>query len=134
MISNKVITVFLIIAGLIGLSVGVGLAFFPDATHAQYGIFISGNVSQLSETRATGMSISIISIIILIGAFMVRLRYTALVLSTVVFLSYGIGRLFSLAIDGIPSQGLLVAMVIELLIGVIAFLVLRGLKSLIPIK
>lgn len=123
--SNKVTRVFLVLAGLIGLSVGVGLAFTPVVMQAQYGIVIApNNISQLSETRAPGMGLLAISTIILIGAFRAGWRYLALQLSGIVFLSYGIGRLLSLAVDGMPDEGLLMAMAIELLVGIFAFIIL----------
>ncbi|MEZ5017216.1 MAG: DUF4345 domain-containing protein [Flavipsychrobacter sp.] len=126
--SNKLTSLFLVIAGLIGLAVGVGLTFFPVSMQAQYDIIMQGNVSQLSEIRAPGLSILSISVIILIGAFRVRWRYIALLLSALVFLSYGVGRLLSLALDGIPAQGLMVAMLVELIIGLLALLALRKVK------
>ncbi len=126
--SNKAISAFLIIAGLIGLLVGIGLAFFPVEMQAGYDIVINGNVSQLSETRAPGVAILSISIIILIGAFSASWKYIAVLLTAIVFLSYGVGRLFSLLLDGMPAQGLMVAMALELLIGIFALIALRALK------
>ncbi len=126
--SNRLINVFLIIAGLIGLLVGVGLAFFPTAMEAQYGIEISGNINHLSETRAPGVAILAISVIILLGAFKPSWKFLALVLSAIVFLSYGVGRLLSLMLDGVPMEGLLMAMIIELSIGIIALIALKKLK------
>lgn len=123
--SNKAINVFLVLAGLVGILVGVGLTFFPVEMQAGYDNMISGNISQLSETRAQGTAILTISTVILIGAFRSGWKYIAVFLAAIVFLSYGIGRLVGILTDGVPVAGLLVAMIVELLIGVIALIALR---------
>ena len=122
--NSKLITGFLVIAGIIGLYVGGGLLFFPVELQAQSNIIIGDNASHLSETRAPGAAILSASIFILIGAFRSSWTHLSLTLTALFFLSYGVGRLLSLLLDGMPAQGLFIAMIGELLMGVLALLAL----------
>lgn len=123
--SNKVINTFLVLASLTGTLVGFGLAFFPVEMQAGYNNMIDGNISQLSETRALGVAILTLSVVILIGAFYSGWKYISVLLAAIVFLSYGIGRVLGILVDGVPVPGLLVAMIVELVIGVVAAFSLR---------
>lgn len=122
--NSKVVSGFLVLAGLIGLYVGGGLLFFPAELQAQSAIFIGDNASHYSETRAPGAAILSASSIILIGIFRTGWRYISVLLVALFFLSYGFGRLLSLVLDGMPAQGLFYAMIGELIIGAIAFVIL----------
>ena len=122
---NSILTkIILILGGLIGLYVGVGLVFFPVQLQAQSDIFINGNISHLSETRAPGTAILVASILILFGAFQAKWAQLSLFISTLFFLSYGLGRLISLALDGMPAEGLFIAMLAELFMGLLALIAL----------
>ena len=51
------------------------------------------------------------------GAFVDKIAFTAVVVSTLLYLSYGLTRLMSIAIDGMPAEGLIQAAVLEIVIG-----------------
>lgn len=121
---SNIITGFLVIAALIGLYVGGSLVFFPAELQAQSDIILGDNVSHYSETRAPGAAILSVSIFIIIGIFRQGWRYISVLLTTLFFLSYGLGRLLSLLLDGMPAQGLFYAMIGELVIGAIALIIL----------
>lgn len=125
---SKVISVFLVLAGIIGLYVGINLVFFPVELQAQSNIVIR-SASHFSETRAPGASILSASILILIGAFRKGWKSISLLITSLFFLSYGIGRLISLFLDGMPAVGLFYAMIGELFIGVIALILLYKTKT-----
>ena len=125
--NNKMVTGFLISAGLIGLYVGGSLLFFPAQLQADNGIILS-NASYFSEARAPGAAIFSATILSLISLFRVHWRRTALIIMALFFLSYGLGRLLSLALDGMPSQGLFYAMIGELIMGVFAIIMLVKMK------
>lgn len=126
---NKTVTVFLILAALIGLSIGGGLLFLPAQLQADNGIILSG-ASDFSETRAPGSAIFFAAIFSVISIFQVRLRRTALIIMSLFFLSYGLGRLLSLILDGMPAQGLFYAMIGELIMGAFAVILLIKIKPL----
>ncbi|UTW64782.1 DUF4345 domain-containing protein [bacterium SCSIO 12643] len=120
---SKVVTGFLVLSGIIGLYVGISLVFFPVELQAQSNIIIS-NASHFSETRAPGTAILSASLIILIGAFRKNWKSISLLITSLFFLSYSIGRLISLTLDGMPAEGLFYAMIGELFIGVVALILL----------
>lgn len=116
-------TGYLVIAGLIGISVGGGLLFFPAQLQADNGIVLS-SASHFSEARAPGAAIFVAGIFPFISLFRTHWRRTALLVLSLFFLSYGLGRLLSLMIDGMPASGLFYAMIGELIMGAIAGLLL----------
>ena len=125
---SKVVTVFLVIAGIVGLYVGGALVFFPVELQAQSDIILGNNASHFSETRAPGAAILTASVILMLGAFKATLTRLALSLAAIFFLSYGAGRLLSLVLDGMPAEGLFYAMIGELILGIIALILLPKMK------
>ena len=125
---NKIVTGFLILAGLIGLFVGGGLLFFPAQLQADNGIILS-SASHFSEARAPGAAIFSAAIFAFISVFRTNWRHTALIIMALFFLAYGFGRLFSLILDGMPASGLFYAMIGELVMGVLALIVLNKVKK-----
>lgn len=119
----KIEASFLTIAGLIGLFVGGSLLFFPAQLQADNGIILS-SASHFSEARAPGAAIFCTAILAFISVFRISWRQTALILMALFFLAYGFGRLLSLFLDGMPTQGLFYAMIGELIMGVFALIIL----------
>lgn len=126
--SSKRIIGFLMLASIIGFYVGVNLVFFPAEFQAESNIILGTNASHFSETRAPGVVILSTSLIILIGVLRTKWQYTSLLLSAIFYLSYGVGRLLSLVLDGMPAEILFYAMIGELVIGIIALILLRKMK------
>ena len=112
--------VLLVVAGLIGAIIGAGILIAPVQFHATSGIVLDSNASLMSEIRAPGGALLAGGLIILAGAFVKRLTYTATLLTTLLYLSYGLARIFSIMIDGLPDTALLAATSIELIIGLLA--------------
>lgn len=121
--NHKVISAYLFLAALVGIYVGGSLLFFPAELQAQSDILIT-SPSQYSEARAPGAAIVSASIIALLGAFKAQWRKTALIVMTLFFTSYGLGRLMSLVLDGMPAEGLFYAMIGEIIMGVVAYALL----------
>lgn len=116
----KIIKTVIFISGLTAAGIGLALLFFPVAFQSTSGIILGDNVNLLSETRAPGGLLFSSGLLILLGTFIPRLTFTAIVLSTLIYLSYGISRIFSMVIDGIPSESLVIATVLEIIIGLAA--------------
>lgn len=116
---NTITLVFLVLAVLTGFYVGGSLLFFPAQLQAESGISLS-SASQFSEARAPGAAIFAASMIALLSLFKVSLRKSALGLMTLFFTAYGLGRLLSVVLDGVPADGLYYAMYGELIMGVLA--------------
>jgi len=112
-----VVKALLIVAGAVAVVIGAAVLLTPVAFSESYGIVLGVDPDALSERRAPGAGLLVIGGLLVAGAFVARLRFTALLVGTLVYLAYGLARVLSLAVDGRPSDGLLVAGVAELAIG-----------------
>ena len=120
--STKII---LFVSGLILVIVGVGILFMPHDFYESNGTILGSEPGLLSEIRASGGLLFVCGIVILIAAFRSSMRTQALALSALVFLSYGLVRLASMVIDGLPSTSLVVSAGIELFVGLLCVIALR---------
>lgn len=117
---SKAVKVLQGIAGMTGIIIGLGMTFFPIAFQSSVGISLGDNVSLLSETRAPGSLLLVGGFIIMLSIFSARWRHVGLVLTVLIYFGYGFGRTVSLLLDGLPHQSLLIALIIELIIGGLA--------------
>lgn len=120
---NMFIKTLLIISGITGIGIGCSLLFFPVAFEASAGIHVGDNVSLLSEIRAPGGVLITGGVIIVSGVFVSTLTHTSLLISTLIYLSYGISRIIGVIADGFPHKALLIALFVELLVGLISLFV-----------
>lgn len=115
------------ITGLAALGIGLVIVTAPASFYATYGIILGSDPNLLSELRAPGANLAALGLIILAGAFRQGMHHLAAFLGATVFLAYAFGRIVSMALDGIPSSGLVQATLIELVIGgLCAALLWRG--------
>jgi hypothetical protein len=82
-------------------------------------------VNLLNETRAPGGALLGSGIVILAGVFVASLTFTSAVVSVLIYLSYGISRIYSMLVDGMPSDILVGVMVLEIVIGFIGLYALK---------
>jgi len=122
--NSKVFKIILIISGLIASGIGAAILFSPVDFYATYGIELGDNLNLLNEIRAPGAALLTSGILIMSGAFIDKLTFTAVVVSTLLFLSYGLSRVMSIAIDGMPIEGLVQAAALEIIIGLACAFVL----------
>jgi hypothetical protein len=109
----------LFLSGFIGVVVGAAILFYPVPFYATSRIELGGNISLLNEIRASGGSLLATGILVMLGVFVEKLTYTALVVSTLTYLSYGLSRLLSMTVDGLPTKDLIVVAGLEIVIGLI---------------
>jgi hypothetical protein len=105
------------IAGVILLLVGAMTLLQPQVFFASEGITLGSDPGLLSEIRAPGGLLIGCGISILVGAFRPTITQTPLMLSAIVYGSFGLSRLLSMGLDGLPSTSLMGATVVELVIG-----------------
>lgn len=122
--NSSLLKVILIISGLVATGIGGAILFLPTAFYATNGIELGGNISLLNEVRAPGGALLASGILIVLGAFVTNLTFISLVVSTLLYLSYGLSRTVSIAIDGIPSEGLVQAAALEMVIGLVCIFAL----------
>lgn len=107
------------LAGVATLAIGISILMEPYAFYSSYGIILPDSPSLMSELRGTAVCLATSGIIILAGIFYKPMTHTSAIIAMMVFLSLTIGRFVSIAVDGLPSDGILGALIIEFLIAVL---------------
>ena len=125
----KSLKIYLILSGLLLSFIGGATLLFPVMMKGSAGIDIANNVSVINDIRAGSALILAVAIISLVGAFSKSMRYTAAVMSFVLFLALGIGRLLSILQDGMPVDGLVKATILEFVLGLVGLLLFTKHKS-----
>ncbi len=109
----------LAVAGITALVIGSFIMAAPLQFYAGYGISPAQGVDLLSELRAPGANLAALGILILAGFARPAMARTSLMVAGVVFLAFAAGRMIGLVLDGMPSPGILVALLVELAIGLL---------------
>ena len=123
--NTKSINIFLFLSGIIAFSIGSALLFIPETFQGSNGILLNNDVNLISEFRAPGGFLFASGVLISFGIFVSKLKFTSIVLSTLIYFSYGIGRIIGMIIDGIPNESLVGATAIEIIFGLIGILILN---------
>ena len=117
----------LFVSGLIATGIGAATLFAPVAFLGTSSIDLGSQVNLLSEVRAPAGALLAGGIVILSGIFVNRLTFTSTVIAALMFLSYGVGRVLSVAVDGVPADAIVGATALEIVIGLAAlFMLVRG--------
>jgi len=128
--TSRLLISVLLVSGLVAFSVGGAILFMPELFYASYGIALGNNASQMSEIRASGGALLGLGLMIALGAIWSELTFASAITSCTVYVSYGLSRLLSLALDGAPDISLVAAAALELGIGAISlFAFFRHLKT-----
>ena len=122
--NHRFTLIFLFLSGLLLLAIGGAILLAPHAFHASNGIVLGNDASLLSEIRAPGGLLAASGIIILLGSLRRSLRSQATILTVLVYGSFGLARLLGLALDGLPSNGLVASTAIELVVAAVGILIL----------
>lgn len=128
MATSRTTKVFLSLAGIIGVGIGGALLFAPAAFQAGVGIVIGDNINLLSEMRAPGGAILFAGVLIFWGAFNAQMAPVSLLISAYLHLSYGVGRVLSMMVDGMPHDTLVIATGYELVVGLLSLFLLLKLR------
>ncbi|MHA7901574.1 MAG: DUF4345 domain-containing protein [Henriciella sp.] len=108
-LTRGVLTVSGAILGLIGGA----LMFAPKAFLETSHVFIDRDPGLMSELTAPSGILIITGALMMLGAFKLRFSNLALLIGAIVYGSYGLGRLVSMVLHGLPSESLITATVIE---------------------
>ncbi|WP_449065044.1 DUF4345 domain-containing protein [Planomonospora algeriensis] len=114
----------LFVSGLVVIVIGAATLFAPVAFNEFNGVELGGDAGLLSEVRAAGGALLASGVLIMLGAFVPRLAFTAALLGTVTYLGYGLSRVLSIALDGTPGRGLVLAAAVETVLGLACALAL----------
>lgn len=115
--NSKTLKSILFVSGLIAAGIGGAILFTPEVFYAPYGIDLGANYSLLNEVRAPGGALLASGLLILSGAFISKLAFASTLIGALLYLSYGLSRILSMAIDGMPDDRLVQATALELVIG-----------------
>lgn len=122
--------ILLSVSGVILLLVGAATLLQPHAFFATEGIVLGNDPGLLSEIRAPGGLLIGCAVLILLGAFQQVITQTPLMLAALVYGSFGLSRLLSTVLDGVPSSSLMGATAVELVIGGLCAISLMRLKTI----
>lgn len=113
----------LFLSGVIAVLIGAAIVLDPVGFHATSGIHLgAGDAALLNEMRAAGGAILAIGLLALVGLFVRQLQTLALTASAVFYTGYGLARLASLMMDGVPDQMMVWITALELAVGAVCFL------------
>lgn len=116
--NSKALKALLIFSGLFATGIGAVTLFAPVEAFGKLGIDLGGQINLLSFIRAAGGAfVATSGIVIILGVFVAKLTFTSTMIATLMFLSFGIARIFSMAIDGMPADVVVAAIVLEMIIG-----------------
>lgn len=107
----------LLASGLIAAGIAAMILFAPSAFYGGYGLEIGANISLTNELKAPAGLLLLAGLLMLAGVFRSEFAIPSLATATAIYLSYGLSRILSMAIDGVPHSGLVSATVIEIAIG-----------------
>ena len=114
----------LLLSGLIATAIAGTILMAPGAFYSTYGIEIAGNTDLINELKAPAGMLLLTGLLMLAGVFRSELTVASLMTATTVYLSYGMSRLSSIALDGLPHSGLVEAAVLEIVIGAVCLFAL----------
>ncbi len=127
--NSRIESILLFVGGLIALVIGALTLIVPVQFHSSTNIDLGAQINLLNEVRAPGGGLVAIGILILLGIYLKSLRYTSLLVAATIYLSYGTARIISIIVDGIPATELILATILELVIGLFAFFLSKRHKS-----
>ena len=107
-------TFSLAVAGITATAIGTAIVAAPQAFLASYGIALGPDPSLLSELRAPGAGLAAFGVLMLAGIIRSALSQMSIIVATIVFVAFPTGRLVGLLVDGLPSGGILAALIFEL--------------------
>lgn len=107
----------LVLSGLVAIGIGATILLAPAQFHATHGIELGTDANLLSEIRAPGGALMVLGLMMLVGAFRKPFTLASTAIAAAVYLAYGLSRLVSIGLDGVPDPGLIGAAGIELVIG-----------------
>ena len=120
---RTMIRTLLSVSGALLVVIGTAVLFQPHAFFAANGVALSDEPSLMSEVRSPGGLLLTSGILVLLGAIRTELSRLALMLSALVYGSYGISRLVSMVFDGMPPTSLVAAAGLELVVGMLSLMV-----------
>ena len=122
---SKLEKITLGISGLTAASIGGMITLAPDVFYASYGITLGDDASLRSELRAPGAGLAVLGVMMLLGIWRSSMAGLAVAATLIVFLAFPAGRFIGLVADGMPSGGIIGALVLEVAIAALCLFAFR---------
>ncbi len=106
-------------SAIIAVAISATILFAPELFYAGYGIEVGGNATLVNELKAPAGMLLIAGLFMFAGVFRSELAVLSLATATLVYLSYGLSRMLSIALDGLPHGGIVGATAIEIVVGAV---------------
>jgi len=107
----------LIVSGVLLILVGTSIIVSPVDFYESNSIDPAASISLLNELKAPAGLLLAPGIFMVMATFVRSKRGVALRLAALIYLSYALSRGVSMALDGLPASGLIVATGLEAIIG-----------------
>ncbi|EMY69973.1 DUF4345 domain-containing protein [Leptospira vanthielii] len=104
--------------GILLISIGGTILFIPEILFEMNMIHLNKNPNLLSEIRAPGGVFILSGIALFLSFYITQIVKASLTSAGILLVGYGISRFFSILLDGLPAYSLLLAMTVELALGV----------------
>jgi len=121
--------IYLTFAGVILSLVGAYISLAPSDYLNQFGLANQSSLELFSELRGMGGNLLVFGLFVLLGAFYQKIESTAIVISALVFSSFSVFRVIGIVVDGIPGEGILFALIIEMTFAFLAIIILRQTRA-----
>ena len=118
----------LLASGLLATAIAATILAAPDSFYAGYGFDVGSNASLVNELKAPAGTLLVAGLLMLVGVARPGHAVMSLAVAAVIYLSYGLSRLLSIAVDGFPHNALVNAALLELAVGVVCLLGLVRLR------
>ena len=122
--SLHMVKLVLLVSALVAVAIAGTILAAPDVFYAAYGIDIGGNPTLANELKAPAGALLVAGMLMFAGVVRTEFVGVSLTTATVIYLSYGLSRVLSMAMDGLPHSGMISAAAIELGIGAACLLAL----------
>jgi hypothetical protein len=123
--SSAIVRTILFVAGFAGASIGGLMLTMPVEFHGTAGIMLGEDISLMNELRATGGGVLVTGLFVMAGAFRTALAFASAAVATLVYLANGFGRLYSMSLDGPPSDVLVAVASAEIAMGLVCAYALK---------
>ena len=120
----------LLVSGFVAVAIAATILFAPDAFYAGYGIEIGDNANLANELKAPAGALLVAGLLMFAGVFRAQFAVVSLTTAAVVYLSYGLARVISMVIDGLPNSSLVGAAGVELFVGAVCLLSLLHIRNI----
>ena len=121
---SALLKVVLLVSGITAIGIACAILFAPEAFYATYGIELGSDANLANELKAPSGALLAAGLLMLAGVFNREYAFASTATAAAVYLSYGLSRLSSMAIDGFPTGALIAAASFELVIGTVCALAL----------